>query len=119
MEGDCIHSTQKNFYSNNKMNKFSSGIKTYRMQQLYKAVLNSLVDAQKSRALNGIRLQLGKKEKIVNLKIPIMFIIGDNQGGDGLAGHVCHCGKMAKIISRTCDAGPYEVKHPKLDAAKG
>jgi hypothetical protein len=57
------------------------------MQQLYKATLSSLVEAQKPGALNGIRLQLGNKEKTVYSKIPIMFIIGDNQGGDGLAGH--------------------------------
>ena len=47
-----------------------------------------------------------------------MFIIGDNQGGDGLAGCICYYGKTAKRISRTCNAGPYEVSRPKVGSCK-
>ena len=42
----------------------------------------------------------------MNLKIPLAFIIGDNQGGDQIAGRTCHYGLTAKRISRTCDATP-------------
>ena len=56
--------------------------------------------------MNNIYLQLGDKAKYVNLKIPLAFIIGDNQGGDQIAGRICHYGIHAKRISRTCDATP-------------
>ena len=56
--------------------------------------------------MNDIYLQLGEKAKHVNLKIPLAFIIGDNQGGDQIAGRTCHYGLSAKRISRTCDATP-------------
>ena len=79
---------EKNNYSQNEMGKFAPALKTFRMQQLYNAALSSLVNAQKPGALNGVRLQLGNKEKIVNIKIPIMFIIGDIQGGDTICGRI-------------------------------
>ena len=62
--------------------------------------------------LNNVKLQLGKKSKIVNLKIPVMYIIGDNQGGDGICGRHIHYGKTARQISRTCDAGPEQLSNP-------
>ena len=54
---------EKNFYSNNEIHKWPPDVTTYRMQQLYKAALSSLVDAQKPGALNGIRPQLGMEKK--------------------------------------------------------
>ena len=64
------------------------------MQQLYKAALSGLVEAQKPDALNDVPLQLGNKLKNVNIKIPIMYIIGDNQGGDTICGRKVYYGKM-------------------------
>ena len=78
------------------MNKFPAALKTYRLQQLYKAALSSLVDAQKPGALDDIWIQLGNQEKIVNLKIPIMFIIGDNQGSDAISNWIIYYWKTAK-----------------------
>ena len=40
----------------------------------------------------------------MNLKIPLAFIIGDNQGGDGIAGRMCFYGISAKRISCCCNA---------------
>ena len=54
--------------------------------------------------MDNLYLALGDKAKIVNLKIPLAFIIGDNQGGDGISGRVCFYGISAKRISRCCDA---------------
>lgn len=87
-------------------------MKTFRLQQLYQAALSSLIEAQKPGVLNGVKLQLGRKSKIVNLKIPVMFIIGDNQGGDSICGRIVHYGKTARRISRTCDARPKQLSHP-------
>ena len=57
-----------------------------RMQQLYLAALYHLKLAQSPGYLEGVELQLGSKIKKVNLKIPVMFIIGDIKGGDTLCG---------------------------------
>jgi len=57
-----------------------------RTQQLYNAALYNLKLAQGKGALNNVELKLGSKTKKVNLKIPLMFIIGDNQGGDTICG---------------------------------
>jgi len=40
------------------------------------------------------------------LKVPLAVIIGDNEGGDRLAGRRVFYGLDAKRISRTCDAKP-------------
>ena len=61
--------------------------------------------------LQNIRLQLGNEFKFVNLKIPVMFIIGDNQGGDAICGWHIHYGKTARRISCTCDAGPEQLSN--------
>lgn len=97
---------EKNYTSQTLISKFPSALKTFRMQQLYKAAISNLVDAQKPGALSRVRLQLGNMEKQVNLKIPIMFIIGDNQGGDTICGQIVHYGKTARRICRTCNAKP-------------
>lgn len=114
LESKCLHTKRKNYLSQNELSKFSSAIKTFCLQQLYKAALSSLVEAQQPGALNAVRLQLGNKEKQVNIKIPIMFIIGDNQGGDTICGRKCHYGKTAKRISRTCNAGPEQLSNPRV-----
>ena len=103
---------EKNIKSQNQLSKFPAAVKTFRLQQLYQAALSSLIEAQKPGVLNGVKLQLGRKSKIVNLKIPVMFIIGDNQGGDSICGRKVHYGKTARRISRTCDAGPKQLSHP-------
>lgn len=85
-----------------------------RTQQLYSAALFNLKLAQTKGHLDQVELQLGKKQKIVNLKIPIMFIIGDNQGGDVICGRTVHYGKSARRISRICDAGPEQLSNPEI-----
>ena len=109
---------EKNFSSPIEYKQFTAHEKTFRLQELYKAALSNLVRAQKSSELHGINLQLGNKSKMVNMKIPIMFIIGDNQGGDAITGRPIHYGLSAKRISRTCDAGVNELWNPKVGSCK-
>jgi hypothetical protein len=45
-------------------------------QQMREAVLESLVESQQPGALYNIMLLLGPYEKEVNLKFPLVFIIG-------------------------------------------
>jgi len=85
---------------------------------LYEAALKDLQTTQTNGSLNDIELCLGNKIKRVNLKIPIMFIIGDNQGGDSICGRTIHYGLSAKRISQMCDAGPTELQSPKIGTCK-
>ena len=55
--------------------------------------------------LQNIRLQLGNEFKLVNVKIPVMFIIEDNKGGNAICGHHIHYRKIARRLSPTCNAG--------------
>lgn len=105
---------KKNFKSQAQLSRFPPEVKTFRLQQLYKAALSSLVEAQKPNALDNVKLQLDRKSKIVNLKIPVMYIIGDLQGGDTLSGCKSFFGMNAKRISRSCDAGPKQLANPRV-----
>ena len=93
-------------------------MRTFRMQQLYSAALYSLKIAQSPGHLDQVELKLGSTSKTVNLKIPVMFIIGDNQGGDTICGRHIHYGKTARRISRLCDAGPSQLSKPKIGSCK-
>ena len=88
------------------------------MQQLYSAALYSLKVAQSPGHLDQVELMLGSMSKTVNLKIPVMFIIGDNQGGDTICGRRIHYGKTARRISRMCDAGPSQLGKPEIGSCK-
>jgi hypothetical protein len=76
----------------------------YRLFQLYEAGLASFIKAQQPGAMDDVYLPLGDKGKVVNMLIPLAFIIGDNQGGDGIAGRAAYYGLSARRISRNCDA---------------
>ena len=66
-----------------------AAIKQIRMFKLYSAALRSFIVAQEGAAMDNWDLAVGDKAKIVNLNIPLAFIIGDNQGGDGITGRIC------------------------------
>lgn len=119
MESYCLYSLGKSYYSNKEhKKKFLAPAKTYRLQQLYNAALNSLKEVQNGKGVTNITLQLGKKQKYVSLKIPLMFIIGDNQGGDTICGQSIYYGKGALRISRMCNAGPDEIAYPEYGACQ-
>ena len=92
--------------------KFNKQEKTYRLQQLYAAALSSLKHYQQQDNFQNISLQLGRHLKTVHLKISVMFVIGDNQGGDAICGRHIHYGKSARRISQTCNAGPEHLSKP-------
>lgn len=106
---------ERNYYSQAEYKtKFEQHVKTERLQQLYEAALSDLKQTQTNGSLDNIELKLGDKVKMVNLKIPIMYIIGDNQGGDSICGRWIYYGKNAKRISCMCNAGPQELQSPKI-----
>ena len=59
-------------------------LKSIRENSMYTAVLQSFIEAQTIGQLDNIWLTLGNKKKMVILKVPLAFIIGDIQGGDGI-----------------------------------
>jgi hypothetical protein len=93
-----------------------ASIKQLRLFKLYSVALQSFVEAQQDGAMDNIYLALGDKAKVVTLKIPLAFIIGDNQGGDGIAGRTCFYGMSAKRISRCCDATPDNYSDMSVDS---
>ena len=70
---------------------------------LYDTVPQSFRAAQVNGALK-VPLTLGKMTKFVNLMIPLAFITGDIQGGDGICGRSAYYNNDARCICRMCDA---------------
>ena len=103
---------EKNIYSSAQYNLLPKEAKSKWL--LYQAVLQDLIKTQSDGSMNNIELRLGNKSKIVNLKIPLTFIIGDIQGSDAKCGRHIHYGKTARRISRICDAGPQHLGNPKI-----
>jgi hypothetical protein len=75
-------------YLKQQCGKIPPAVKQIRNFELFNVGLKTFVAAQQTNALSHIYLQLGNKAKHVNLKIPLAFIIGDNQGGDQILGHL-------------------------------
>lgn len=71
---------------------------------MFDTVLQSFCAAQCTGALDNIPLTLGYKTKTVNLKVPLAFIIGDIQGGDGICGRSPYYQLDACCICCMCDA---------------
>ena len=106
---------EKNYYFKKEhASKFEPAIKTF-CQQLYEAALKNLKTTQSDGSLDNIELKLGNKSKFANLKIPVMYIIGDNQGGDSICERNINYGLTARQISRMCDVGPDELKKSALE----
>jgi hypothetical protein len=59
--------------------------------------------AQRPGALSCTKIRLGRQEKIVNLYVPLQFIIGDVEGGDQLCSRWSYRLKTCKRMCRTCD----------------
>jgi cobalamin biosynthesis Co2+ chelatase CbiK len=78
----------------------SGDLKCLRLQEIFWVVLESFKEVQDGNALNNIHLHLGKKSsKVVNLKIPLFFIIGDMQGGDKMC---CTSASYSNTMKRPC-----------------
>jgi hypothetical protein len=66
--------------------------------------LASFIAAQQPEAMRDVYLSLADKGKDVNMFIPLAFVIGDNQGGDGITGRAAVYNETARRICRSCDA---------------
>jgi hypothetical protein len=95
-------------------NAQSSHLRYQRLHNIFKAILETLVDAQAPHALDGIELTLGGVTKTVNIHVPVNFIIGDMQGGDNIfACSHCYCNKMQHLC-RKCNGNVWDAYNPVL-----
>jgi hypothetical protein len=62
--------------------RISSEYKGKRLHAIFHTVLQTFIDAQNLGLLDNITLTLGGQQRVVNLRILCIFIIGDMQGGD-------------------------------------
>src|SRR5688572_17864896 len=67
---------EHNYYSKKQWHDLKEK-KSVRANILFDTVLQFFCKAQKINALNNIPLHLGNKTKLVNLKVPLAFIISD------------------------------------------
>ncbi len=77
---------EKKFHSSAQWSRMDKDLKSARLNMLFETVLQSFKEAQQKNALIDFKLTLGNKTKVVNLKVPLAFIIGDIQGGDNICG---------------------------------
>ena len=70
-----------------------------RLHAIFRTVLKLFIDAQNSGLLDNITVTLGGVERVVNLRIPCVFIIGDMQGGDKIC---CSSAGYSNKMSRLC-----------------
>ena len=101
----------------------SNDIKYTRIHQIIKAIINSFIKCQRDTSLHNITLALGPFTKLVNLKVPLAFIIGDMVGGDKL----CSCSPSYQTtLCRIClkcniygkDTGDPLVECQKINMSK-
>jgi hypothetical protein len=72
--------------------------------QLFEVGLASFVAAQQLGAMDDVHLKLADKAKEVNMCIPQAYIIGNNQGGDGISGRAAVYNQTTHHICHSCDA---------------
>jgi hypothetical protein len=81
----------------------SKELKAERLHAIFKTILATLIEAQQSRALDDIPLMFGDETKMVNLKVSVIFIIGDMQGGDKICCRTCHYLNKLHRLCRKCN----------------
>ena len=90
----------------------SKETKAERLHAIFKTILASLIEAQQTGALDDIPLLVGDETKRVNLKVPVIFIIGDMQGGDKICCTTCHYSNKLNRLCRKCNVRGDESGDP-------
>jgi hypothetical protein len=93
-------------------------LKAERLHAIFKTILASLIEAQQSGALHNIPLQFGGITKKVNLKVPVIFIIGDLQGGDKICCTTCAYSNKMKRLCRKCNVRGDQAGDPLVQCKK-
>ncbi len=93
-------------------------VKAERLHSIFKTILASLIEAQQPGALDNIPLTFGNVSKIVNLKVPVFFIIGDMQGGDKICATSCHYSNKMNCLCRKCNVRGSESGNPLVECKR-
>ncbi len=96
----------------------SKELKAERLHAIFKTILATLIEAQEFGALDDIPLLFGDETKIVNLKVPVIFIIGDMQGGDKICCTTCHYSNKLHRLCRKCNVRGDESGDPLIKCKK-
>ena len=80
----------------------SKELKAERLHPIFKNILATLIEAQESGVLDDIPLLVGDETKIVNLKVPVIFIIGNMQGRDKICCRTCHYSNKLHCLCCKC-----------------
>jgi hypothetical protein len=91
------------YYSSAEIKANNADTKNERFHRQLEVILKSFYNAQEPNALFDIPIKLGNIGKRVNLYVPLQFIIGDADGGDGLCSRWTYRGKACLRLCRTCD----------------
>ena len=86
--------------------------KAERLHAIFKTILASLIEAQKPGALDNIPIRFGNVTKVVDLKVPVLFIIGDMQGGDKICTTACHYSNKMNRLCRKCNVRGRDSGNP-------
>lgn len=91
------------YFSAAERDENSPDVKNHRFHVQLHEILKSFETAQAPGALEGIKLQLGGTSQIVNLYVPLQYIIGDVEGGDQLCSRYSYRGAACQRLCRTCN----------------
>jgi hypothetical protein len=72
--------TETVYFSGSKRKQHSASGKSQSLHRMLDCILESFKAAQLPGALSNTKIQLGRKEKVVNLYVPSQFIIADVEG---------------------------------------
>lgn len=91
------------FFSGPERTQHTATGKSLRLHLILDCILESFKAAQQPGALSNTKIRLGRVEKVVNLYVPLQFIIGDVEGGDQLTSRYHYRLKNCNRMCRTCD----------------
>jgi len=88
-----------NIESNMERKRQNNDFKNTRVYEIFVKVLETYIIAQRSQVLDNVTLTLGGQTKVVNIKVPCAFIIGDMAGGDKIC---CCAAAYTNQMARPC-----------------
>ena len=89
--------------------------KTKRLHQIFEAILSSYIACQRQGGLKQVTLNFGGHHRLMNIKVPCAFIIGDMQGGDKICGRSVYYNSDAKRICRKCNVTGDAADNPDVE----
>jgi hypothetical protein len=97
----------------------SKEVKAEHLHAIFKTILVTVIEAQQSGALDNIPLIFGDNTKLVNyLKVPVIFIIGDMQGGDKICCTTCHYSNKLHRLCHKCNVHGDKSGNPLFQCKK-